>query len=65
MISFGIAVIQLGLEQHCMHTALFVIIGGLQKDRRLARIHGRKAEIEFCHGHVGFQVNRILRGDPI
>ena len=45
----GLAVVA-GDEQHRRHAALAVIVGRLQKHRRLAGIHGRVVEIELGHG---------------
>ncbi len=36
-------------EQHRVHPALAVIVGCLQEHGRLAGIHGRVVEVEFCH----------------
>jgi hypothetical protein len=48
-----VPVVQARRVQHRIHAALAVIVGGLQQDRGLARIHGRVVEVQFSHPLTG------------
>lgn len=61
------SVIKLGGQQHGSHATLDIVVRGLQKHGRLARVHGRVVEVELGHASLlarcareGKMVNDVL-----
>ena len=51
-VALAVSVIELWSEEHSLHSALFVVVRGLQERGALTRVHSRVIEVQLRHAKL-------------